>query len=125
MPPPRRRPPARPWSGPSRCRTTATRCSCCRRWYAAWSPRSHEEGAMRDDTRGQEPGQAASPELAVCARLRTKMYYVLGRDHVDLREESPTAQYWCSRTTTVIGPDDGLCVPHACQPHRACFEPAD
>ena len=36
------------------------------------------------------------------------MYYVMGRDHVDLRESSPTAQYWCARTATVLGPDDVL-----------------
>ena len=49
-------------------------------------------------------------KVPVCKRLRTKMYYVMGRDHVDLRESSPTAQYWCSRTAV-------------CQPGRACFEP--
>ena len=32
------------------------------------------------------------------------MYYVVGREHVNLRVSSPTAQYWCSHTTTVIGP---------------------
>ena len=62
-------------------------------------------------------------EIPVCRRLRTKMYYVVGRDHVDLRESSPTAQYWCSRTTTVMGPDDVYCCPETCQPGRACFEP--
>ena len=62
-------------------------------------------------------------EVPVCRRLRTKMYYVLGRDHVDLREASSTAQYWCSRTTTVLGPDDVYCSPDTCQPDRACFEP--
>jgi hypothetical protein len=53
------------------------------------------------------------------------MYYVMGRDHVDLREASPTGQYWCSRTATVLGPDDVLCSPQVCQPHRACFEPVE
>jgi hypothetical protein len=48
--------------------------------------------------------------IPVCRRLRTKMYYVVGREHVNLRVSSPTAQYWCARTTTV------------CQPHRPCFE---
>src|SRR4029079_11359617 len=61
-------------------------------------------------------------ETAVCRRLRTKMYYVMGRDHVDLREASPTGQYWCSRTATVLGPDDVFCSPQVCKPHRACFE---
>ena len=40
-------------------------------------------------------------DVPVCRRLRTKMYYVMGREHVDMREASPTGQYWCSRTATV------------------------
>lgn len=60
-------------------------------------------------------------DLPVCLRLRTKMYYVMGRDHVDLRVASPTAQYWCSLTATVLGPDDVYCSPRSCQPGRACF----
>lgn len=63
-----------------------------------------------------------SETVHVCRRLRTKMYYVMGRDHVDLRVSSPTAQYWCSRTATVMGPDDVYCSPEVCQPQRACFE---
>jgi hypothetical protein len=58
----------------------------------------------------------------VCRRLRTRMFYVVGREHVDLRVSSPNAQYWCSRTTTVMGPDETLCNPEACQPGRGCFE---
>lgn len=66
----------------------------------------------------------ARPEKAVhvCKRLRTKMYYVMGRDHIDLSEPSPTAQYWCALTATVLGPDDVYCSPGVCQPKRACFE---
>ena len=64
----------------------------------------------------------ADDNVHVCKRLRTKMYYVMGRDHVDLRVSSPSAQYWCSRTATVMGPDDVYCSPEVCQPHRACFE---
>jgi hypothetical protein len=60
--------------------------------------------------------------VPVCRRLRTKMYYVVGREHVNLRVSSPTAQYWCAHTTTVIGPDDLPCSPEGCQPHRGCFE---
>lgn len=73
----------------------------------------------------EKPGATAGSEVKVCRELRTKMYYVLGRDHVDLRVTSPTAQYWCARTTTVLGPDDVFCSPTSCQPHRACFDPAD
>jgi hypothetical protein len=60
--------------------------------------------------------------VPVCRRLRTKMYYVLGRDAVEMRESSPTAQYWCSLTTTVMGPDEIPCSPETCRSHRACFE---
>ncbi len=60
--------------------------------------------------------------IQVCRRLRTKMYYVVGREHVDLRVSSPTAQYWCAQTTTVMGPDDVPCSPEACQSHRPCFQ---
>jgi hypothetical protein len=58
----------------------------------------------------------------VCRRLRTKMYYVVGREHVNMRESSPSALYWCARTTTVIGPDDLPCTPESCRTHRGCFE---
>ena len=43
--------------------------------------------------------------------------------HVDLTEASPSAQYWCASTTTVLGPDDVYCSPRVCHPGRACFEP--
>jgi hypothetical protein len=63
-----------------------------------------------------------SLSVPVCRRLRTKMYYAAGRDHVNLRVTSPTAQYWCSLTTTVMGPDTLPCSPESCKPHRGCFE---
>jgi hypothetical protein len=50
------------------------------------------------------------------------MYYVVGREHVNLRVSSPSAQYWCSLTTTVMGPDSLPCSPETCQGHRGCFE---
>lgn len=50
------------------------------------------------------------------------MYYVVGRDAVELRESSPTAQYWCALTTTVMGPDELPCSPETCGAHRGCFE---
>ncbi len=78
---------------------------------------------MSDQATAAEARAADLTDTPVCRRLRTKMYYVMGRDHVDLREASPTGQYWCSRTATVLGPDDVLCSPLVCQPHRACFEP--
>ena len=80
---------------------------------------------MEDASRNAGAPETAEAATLVCRRLRTKMYYVMGRDHVDLREASPTGQYWCSRTATVLGPDDVLCSPRVCQPHRACFDPLD
>ncbi len=67
---------------------------------------------------------SSEPEVVVvpCSRIRTKMYYVLGRQAVDLTKSSPTSQYWCSRTATVIGPDDVCCSPELCAPNRACYE---
>ena len=50
------------------------------------------------------------------------MFYVLGRDAVEMRTSSPTAQYWCSLTTTVMGPDEVPCSPETCRSHRGCFE---
>ncbi len=50
------------------------------------------------------------------------MYYVVGREAVEMRESSGTAQYWCSLTATVIGPDDIPCSPETCRSHRSCFE---
>ncbi len=61
--------------------------------------------------------------VTVCRRLRTKMYYVVGREEVDLSRSSPTAQYWCSSTATALGPDDVSCSPEACRPGRRCFDP--
>ena len=75
------------------------------------------------------PAQASSETetgsvIVPCSRIRTKMYYVLGREAVDLTKSSPTSQYWCSRTATVIGPDDVCCSPELCAPNRACYEPS-
>jgi hypothetical protein len=67
----------------------------------------------------------ALEDVPVCKKLRTKMYFVVGREHVDLRSSGPTAQYWCSQTVTVLGPDDFYCAPEVCQPGRACFEPEE
>lgn len=67
----------------------------------------------------------ASAGTPVCRKLRTKMYYVVGRDHVDLTRSSPTAQYWCAQTAVVMGPDDVYCAPESCRPGRACFEPEE
>ncbi len=70
-----------------------------------------------------EAHETTTADTPVCKRLRSKMYYVMGREHVDLRVSSPNSQYWCARTATVLGPDDVYCSPEMCQAHRACFEP--
>jgi hypothetical protein len=62
-------------------------------------------------------------DAPICRRLRTKMYYVVGRSAVDLRTSSPSAQYWCSLTATVMGPDELPCTPESCRAHRPCFDP--
>jgi hypothetical protein len=61
----------------------------------------------------------------VCKRLRTRMYYIVGRDADDLQRSVSDAQYWCARTATVLGPDDVFCSPELCRASRACFEPED
>ena len=66
--------------------------------------------------------QPECDSVVPCKRIRTKMYYVLGRQAVDLTVSSPTTQYWCSRTATVIGPDDVCCSPELCAATRACYE---
>jgi hypothetical protein len=66
--------------------------------------------------------EATEPVIIPCKSIRTKMYYVMGRNAVDLTKSSPTSQYWCSRTATVIGPDDVCCSPEMCQGHRSCYE---
>ena len=71
------------------------------------------------------PDPEPEADIIPCRRLRTKMYYVLGRQAVNLKVSSPTSQYWCSRTATVIGPDDVCCSPELCAPNRACYEPEE
>lgn len=66
-----------------------------------------------------------APKKTVCKQLRTRMYYILGRDHQDLEENAPNAQYWCAVTTTVLGPDDVYCSPRVCKQNRSCFEHED
>jgi hypothetical protein len=70
-----------------------------------------------------EAHETTTADTPVCKRLRSRMYYVMGRDHEELRVSSPNSQYWCSRTATVLGPDDVCCSPEMCQAHRGCFEP--
>lgn len=77
---------------------------------------------MNETLAASAPSTDPDPQIIPCKRIRTKMYYVLGRQAVDLTKSSPTSQYWCSRTATVIGPDDVCCSPELCAPNRACYE---
>jgi hypothetical protein len=83
--------------------------------------RTDATGANPEDA-GAATTEAQAAETPVCRRLRTKMYYVVGREHVNMRVSSPTAQYWCSHTAMVMGPDDMPCSPESCHPDRSCFE---
>ncbi len=60
--------------------------------------------------------------VPVCSCLRSKGFYLTGPEDADLVEFSSTSAYWCSRTVTVLGPDDTPCSPEMCRPDRACFE---
>ena len=64
-------------------------------------------------------------ERKACRQLRTRSYYLYGRDHEDLYENAESVPYWCARTTTVLGPDDVYCAPSVCRAGRACFEPEE
>jgi hypothetical protein len=65
---------------------------------------------------------ASAGERPVCRCLRSKNYYVLGRSHVAWQQDSSTAQFWCSKTQTALGPDGGLVAPEACCGRRPCFD---
>jgi hypothetical protein len=58
----------------------------------------------------------------VCARLKTKMLYVIGREDAAFDRPTSTAPWWCLETMSQVGPDDGLVAPERCRPGRSCFE---
>ena len=62
-------------------------------------------------------------ERTACRQLRTRGYYLFGRDHEDLYQNAESVPYWCALTTTALGPDDVYCAPSVCCGGRACFEP--
>lgn len=61
--------------------------------------------------------------VPVCKRLRNRGFYLAEPEEVEHFGFSPESSCWCSRTVTVLGPDDILCSPEMCQPGRTCFEP--
>lgn len=58
------------------------------------------------------------PAAKPAKRLRTKMYYLAGRDHVDFTEGSPSAQYWCALGVRTRQP------PSKCYPPWARWLPS-
>jgi hypothetical protein len=60
--------------------------------------------------------------MPVCKRLRSRAFYLAEPEEVEHFEFSPESSLWCSRTVTVLGPDDILCSIEMCQPGRVCFE---
>lgn len=65
--------------------------------------------------------QNSDAKPLVCKYLRTKALHVYGHQSADLYQTSRSSHYYCQKTQFVTGPDQGLCTPEACQPHRQCF----
>ncbi|MBW3622965.1 MAG: hypothetical protein KY468_06090 [Armatimonadetes bacterium] len=62
-------------------------------------------------------------EPQYCRFLRTKKMYIPAYALMgDPREETETAQYWCLKTHTGIGPDSTLVRGASCRPGRPCCE---
>lgn len=61
-------------------------------------------------------------ETTPCQHLRTKAYFVDGRDAAELTASTPTAHYWCLKTMQVMGPDAALVCPENCHDSRSCFQ---
>lgn len=61
---------------------------------------------------------------ALCARLRSKKYYMLGRPALRAEDILDGSQHcWCQRTKLAIGPDAGVVDPTECIAGRSCYEP--
>lgn len=56
-----------------------------------------------------------------CKLLRTKP--VPSPAGMPLDMGGSTNAFWCLKTMTTAGPDQGLAVPEFCTAARACFEP--
>jgi hypothetical protein len=64
--------------------------------------------------------------LELCTHLRTKkMYYQVYDDGTGTAGTGANANYWCSKTMGVIGPDDGFVGKRECIRGRDCFRSID
>ena len=64
--------------------------------------------------------------LVPCLHLRTKkMYYEEYDDGSGTAGTGANANYWCSQTMGVIGPDDGFVGKRECVRGRNCFRSVD
>ena len=64
--------------------------------------------------------------LEPCMHLRTKkMYYEEYDDGTGTAGTGANANYWCSQTMGVIGPDDGFVGKRECVRGRNCFRSVD
>jgi hypothetical protein len=65
-------------------------------------------------------------DLEMCVHLRTKkMYYEVYDDGTGTVGTGDNANYWCSKTMAVIGPDDGFVDKRECSRGRGCFQGID
>jgi hypothetical protein len=65
-----------------------------------------------------------APLGAICGRLRSKKYYLLGRPALCAEDILDGSQHcWCHRTKQAVGPDAGMVHPDECIAGRSCFEP--
>jgi hypothetical protein len=75
----------------------------------------------------EEPAKAAEtvqPLGPLCARLRSKKYYLLGRLPLTAADILDGSQHcWCQRTQQAVGPDADIVHPDECVAGRDCFEP--
>lgn len=84
------------------------------------SPENDADAGAIYDAENIEP--EADLGADVCRHLRTKMFYVKGRDGCDLTTASTTAQYVCLRSHQVVGPDELPVCPGDCDAARGCYE---
>jgi hypothetical protein len=71
-------------------------------------------------TRPSEP----APLSPLCARLRSKKYFLLGRAPMTDEDILDASQHcWCSRTSQLLGPDGEPSHPGDCRAGRSCYEP--